>query len=317
MTDQQPPWGPQDQPPQPGQPQPTQPGPQQPWGQQWQPQPGQPWQPQKGPQQPWGQPPWQPGGPQYQQPYPGGMPSGSVKPPKKRHRVRNVILAATGTLVAFVVIGTALSAGSKGTHSSGSSGTVVTQVSPSATASSASFTAAETKWFNDVNARWPQISGGTEAQIVSVGNQLCSARAAGATQQMVIGASLHKFGGKAGAFVRNIERDLCPSEVPAAPQVLLVMSGSGIRNSAPFLVSTSQVTVTYTFDCSAVGGSGNFIADLNYGNQASLNSDSQSIANDLAASGGQTTTVYPQDPGQQYYVAVNSECNWTVKVVAD
>jgi len=77
------------------------------------------------------------------------------------------------------------------------------------------------------------------------------------------------------------------------------------------------VSVTYSFDCSAMGGSGNFIADLDYGNQSSLNSDDQSIANDLAASGGQTTTVYPQDPGQQYYVAVNSECSWTVKVVAD
>jgi hypothetical protein len=63
------------------------------------------------------------------------------------------------------------------------------------------------------------------------------------------------------------------------------------------------------------GQSGNFQADLEYGNQSSLNSDDQMIANDLAMQGGQTTTVYPQDPGKDYYLSVNSECSWHLKVV--
>ena len=106
-----------------------------------------------------------------------------------------------------------------------------------------------------------------------------------------------------------------PTPKPAAtPTVLLNLSGSGIENSAPFLVSKSQLTVTYTYDCSAYGDSGNFIADLEYGNQSSLNSDDQSIANTIGNGASATTTIYPQYPGKDYYLSVNSECDWTVKV---
>lgn len=100
-----------------------------------------------------------------------------------------------------------------------------------------------------------------------------------------------------------------------ASHVLIRFAGSGIKNSAPFDVGSGPLTVTYRFNCAAFGQSGNFQADLLYGNQSSLNSDDQSIANDLAMSGRQTTTVYPQDPGQDYYLSVNSECSWHLKVV--
>jgi hypothetical protein len=100
---------------------------------------------------------------------------------------------------------------------------------------------------------------------------------------------------------------------PPPPHVLLSFSGSGIENSAPFLVP-GQVTVKYSYDCSSTGSSGNFIADLMYGNQSSLSSDDQSIANELGTGGGQTTTIYPQDPGHDYYLAVNSECSWSITV---
>ena len=107
-----------------------------------------------------------------------------------------------------------------------------------------------------------------------------------------------------------------PAAAAHTSHVLIRFAGSGIKNSAPFNVGSGPLTITYHFDCAAFGGSGNFAADLLYGNQSSLNSDDQSIANDLAASGGQTTTVYPQDPGQDYYLSVNSECNWRIKVVS-
>jgi hypothetical protein len=101
---------------------------------------------------------------------------------------------------------------------------------------------------------------------------------------------------------------------PAAPKVLMSLSGSGIENSPPFLVTQSQLTVHYTYDCSAFGGSGNFIADLLSGNQSSLGSDDQSIANALGAGGSVTTTIYPTNAGSDYHLAVNSECNWSVVV---
>jgi hypothetical protein len=97
-------------------------------------------------------------------------------------------------------------------------------------------------------------------------------------------------------------------------RVLIRFTGSGIENSAPFNVGSSPLTVHYSFNCAAMGQAGNFIADLLYGNQAGLNSDDQSIANDLATSGAQTTTVYPQDAGKDYHLAVNSECSWRIRV---
>lgn len=104
------------------------------------------------------------------------------------------------------------------------------------------------------------------------------------------------------------------TQVPPAPKILLSLSGNGIENSPPFLVSQSQLTVHYTYDCSGFGGSGNFAADLLSGNQSSLGSDDQPIANALGAGGSATTTIYPTNTGSDYHLAVDSECNWTVVI---
>lgn len=104
-----------------------------------------------------------------------------------------------------------------------------------------------------------------------------------------------------------------PAAAPT-PHVLIRFDGSGIKNSAPFNVGSGPLTVKYSYNCASFGSAGNFVADLLYGNQSSLNSDDQPIANALAMSGSTTTTVYPQDPGKDYYLSVNSECSWRIKV---
>jgi hypothetical protein len=101
---------------------------------------------------------------------------------------------------------------------------------------------------------------------------------------------------------------------PAASVVLVNLSGSGIKNSAPFTVSSGTLTVSYSYNCASFGGRGNFVADLLSGNQSSLNSDDQSIANALGSSGAATTHIYPTMVGSKYYLSVNSECSWTVIV---
>jgi hypothetical protein len=100
----------------------------------------------------------------------------------------------------------------------------------------------------------------------------------------------------------------------AVKRVLIRFTGNGIESSAPFNVGSGPLTVHYSFNCASFGSAGNFAADLLYGNQSSLNSDDQPIANALATSGSTTTTVYPQDPGQDYHISVDSECSWRVKV---
>jgi hypothetical protein len=99
---------------------------------------------------------------------------------------------------------------------------------------------------------------------------------------------------------------------PAAPKVLLSLSGSGIANSPPFLVTAGILTVHYSYSCASFGSSGNFIADMQSGNQASLGSDDQPVANVLSSGGSASTTIYPQNPGSDYHLAVNSECDWNV-----
>jgi hypothetical protein len=249
----------------------------------------------------------------------GGRRGGWGRPPEKRHTARNVLLGAVGGIIALIVvagvIGAATGAGKKNTGDRSPTTTATHKAVPK-TAATPTYTAAETSWYQEVLADYPQISAGTERQIVTVGNDICNGRQAGATQQQLVAASGARFGKQARPFVRAAEKALCPSEIPVPPQVLLNMSGSGIQNSAPFLVSSSQVTVSYSFNCSSFGGSGNFQADLLYGNQSSLNSDDQSIANQLAPSGQATTTVYPQDPGNDYYVSINSECSWNIQVVS-
>jgi hypothetical protein len=102
----------------------------------------------------------------------------------------------------------------------------------------------------------------------------------------------------------------------AASSVLISMSGSGIRDSAPFVVNSSSVTARYSYDCSSAGGEGNFIADLISGSPSSGNYDDESIANELGSGGSQTTMVYPQDVGSSYHLEVNSECSWSITLTA-
>jgi hypothetical protein len=101
-----------------------------------------------------------------------------------------------------------------------------------------------------------------------------------------------------------------PPPTPAAtPGVLLTLSGNGIKNSGPFTASGDSVQVAYTFDCTAFGGKGNFIAHL-VGSDGAPNG----IANELAASGKDSTTVYLSDMTGPYHVEVISECSWSLTV---
>lgn len=105
-----------------------------------------------------------------------------------------------------------------------------------------------------------------------------------------------------------------PTTAPPVARVVFSMSGNGIYTGPPFDVGSQPLTVRYSYDCSSFGQSGNFIANLLNGNQSQLGSDNQPIANQLGMSGSQTVTVYPQNPGADYYLSVNSECDWSVTI---
>jgi hypothetical protein len=98
-----------------------------------------------------------------------------------------------------------------------------------------------------------------------------------------------------------------PTAPAKAPQVLLDQSGSGQAQTQPFTTGKSW-TVTYTFDCSSFGTSGNFQFSVD-NPDGSTNFDTG--ANELAASGGSTDYFY--DAGH-HYLTVNSECSWRITV---
>ena len=109
----------------------------------------------------------------------------------------------------------------------------------------------------------------------------------------------------------TITQTVTPSATPG--QVLLKHNGTGIWVSPPFLVSSSapQLTVTYTFSGNLIGGQpDNFAADI------SSADDTQRFANTIAASGGGTTTVYPDTTSGDatYHLDVMASGSWTVTI---
>ena len=96
---------------------------------------------------------------------------------------------------------------------------------------------------------------------------------------------------------------------------ILGYSGSGIWTSQPFN-APSEIVAAYSFS-SCAGGSGNFIADvITTAGPSSGNYDDQTVANQLSSGGSATTAVYPQYPGSQYDLQVNSECSFTIKLTS-
>ncbi len=97
------------------------------------------------------------------------------------------------------------------------------------------------------------------------------------------------------------------STPPAQPKVLLDQSGNGQAQTAAF-TTNSNWQITYTYDCSAFGSSGNFMITID-NKDGSPNTDSG--ANELGMSGGSTDHYY--DAGT-HYLQIDSECAWHVTV---
>jgi Protein of unknown function (DUF732) len=224
-------------------------------------------------------------------------------------------------LVALIVIGTLASNGKhNGTAAAGSGSTALSAPTTAASSSGPTLTVAQDQFVNDLR-NYMETKGvsnsASDAALANLGGSICQVASSGGSASdiaAVLGSKAESdFSMKPAKFVHLAEKDLCPKYLPPPVQVLMRFSGNGIRNSPTFIVGNSA-TVKYSYDCSGFGSSGNFIADMDYGNQASLNSDDQSVANVLGSGGSSSTVVYPQDPGKPYYLSVNSECSWSIVV---
>ncbi len=98
-----------------------------------------------------------------------------------------------------------------------------------------------------------------------------------------------------------------PTPTPQ-PITLLDISGSGGKSTQVFTVPSNEWQLGYTYDCSSFGDQGNFQVYI-YNSDGSM-SDAQGV-NELGKSG--SDTEYYHQSGS-YYLEVNSECSWTIKV---
>jgi Protein of unknown function (DUF732) len=300
--------------------------------QQWQPQSGPPHQPP--PNGPQNQPPWEPSYGTHQQPRPNGPyqeppPGGPYQqspyqpqPPRKRRLGLKITLGIVGGVILLIIVAAALGSSPKTTDTAASQASSGSAPAQGTSSPAATLTARQTKFVSVIRANLTAkgfSNTSTDAQFAAVGEQICSARQGGSSQTAVVSASTaapDKFAMSPKKFVRTAEKYLCPQYLPKPPVVILRLSGNGIQNSGPVLVTQSTLQVHYSYDCSSAGGDGNFIADFETANQASLDSDDQTIANALGSGGSASTTIYPQNTGSEYHLAINSECDWSVTVSA-
>jgi hypothetical protein len=86
------------------------------------------------------------------------------------------------------------------------------------------------------------------------------------------------------------------------------ISGSGSKSTQTFTVNDSW-QMQWSYDCSSTGGQGNFQVFIFTGAGA-MSEDNEGV-NQLGASGSDTEYYHT---GGSYYLEVNSECSWNIKV---
>src|SRR5258708_4781597 len=95
---------------------------------------------------------------------------------------------------------------------------------------------------------------------------------------------------------------------PAAPQVLLDLSGSGSKSTQTF-AAPGNWDLAWTYDCANFGMQGNFIVFVYNATDNSPSFQNQAV-NQLGTKG---SDVQHYHQGGTFYLEINSGCNWTVK----
>jgi hypothetical protein len=125
-----------------------------------------------------------------------------------------------------------------------------------------------------------------------------------------LGITLAACGGNSAQLKPAAQSGSAPAttHAPKPKPTVYRFSGSGEWNSPEFKVG-SKVTVTYSYTNNTSGeGGDNFAADIEN------NNDDQQIANDIAVSGGKTTTLYPDlsfGNADMYHLSVDATGSWS------
>jgi hypothetical protein len=128
-----------------------------------------------------------------------------------------------------------------------------------------------------------------------------------------LGITLAACGGNS-AQVTPAAQSGSATHAPKPKPTVYRFSGSGEWNSPEFKVG-SKMTVTYSYANNTSGDGGdNFAADIEN------NNDDQQIADDIAVSGGKTTTLYPDlsfgNP-DIYHLSVDATGSWSFTITTN
>ena len=239
-------------------------------------------------------------------------------PPRRRHWKRWAAVLI-GVPVLLIVIGIVASAVGGSSSTGNRSGSTPAATAPSAAPSSPgviTLSATQQSYVDAMRSRYNFKSDITDQQILVFGQGVCNGRSTGDTQataQQVARSGWTNMGASdAYSMTRLAESSLCPAWLPAIRwHTIASYSGTGMWNSPPFRLHPGstmlRVKFGYSGNSSGFGGD-NFIADL------VSPSDDLSLANDIAVSGGQNTTVYPDTSfggSRNYHLEVTADSGAT------
>jgi hypothetical protein len=226
---------------------------------------------------------------------------------------RSIILGAAG---AASVLALAVGCGAAGT--SGSSPPAQKPSSSAAGSTPTPLSVSELAFISQMRTNYNFGSGVSDRDIAHFGHQVCTLREGGDTQataaQVAASSWTNTSTTEGEAMARLAEKDLCPSELPVQRwHVIASYNGSGTWNSPQFRLHDSPVRVTFSYsgNGSSEYGGDNFMADL------VSSSDDLMIANDIAISGGKTTTLYPDmsyGGSPNYHLEVEATGSWSFTI---
>lgn len=250
-----------------------------------------------------------------------GPPTQTPTPPKKSHKVRWTVVGIVAVAVVGGIAAGAAGSGSKDKPHAAASAAVtqkpdVTTAPKTTHPSTAPTPRTQYQRYEDLSDQAGFATPGAESDVSGIADTACTLSQA--DMQSLLG-SLDTADRDITAL---IVRAYCPNSyprlkaaraalnkpkptTPPAPKVLLSLSGNGITNTAQF-TTTGPWELHYSYNCTAfLGGTGNFIVDA-------VGADTDYLVNGLSA--GTTAVSNSYQTGTQH-LEINSECDWTVKVI--
>lgn len=220
-------------------------------------------------------------------------------------------------LASIATAGATALAVSCGTGTSGSNASQSQKPSSPPAAAPATLSAQEQTFVSAMRNAYSFGSSVSDLDIAGFGRLVCTNRGSGISQSSVIQTATSTWGNTTSvdgeAMVRLAEQNLCPAQLPAQTwHVIARYSGTGNWNSGEFTSRDSPARVTYSYSGNTMGyGGDNFIASL------TSSTDDLSITNEIAVSGGKTTTLYPDlsyGGSPRYHLEVMATGSWSFTV---